>query len=391
MSPSKPGVYIRERAGRVPIIRGVSTSTAAFIGPSERGPLHTTVKVTSVREFRAHFGDYNPRMEVGYAMHQFFQNGGREAWFVRVGRRAGVADLVGNRRKKTGLYALDHVDSINLLCIPDISHLPESMMRRALASVTSYCERRRCFFLLDSPVGIRSVSGVRSWLQNLGRIRHPNVALYFPRVRIPDPHDRSRIRVVGSSGTVAGVFARTNATRGVWKAPAGTEAQLIGVVGLEQHPGYLDIDSLNALALNCLLALPKDGSVIWGARTLVGADHLGSDWKYVNVRRLYLFIEESIYRGTQWAVFEPNNESLWTSIRASITAFMKRLFRMGAFAGSTTRQAFFVKCDHETTTRDDMSQGIVNFVVGFAPLKPAEFLILKMSHHTASKGEGVRH
>jgi len=363
------------------IIQGVSTSTAGFIGTSERGPLHTAVRITSVREFRSHFGSYNPRMEVGYAVHQFFQNGGREAWFVRVERRASNADLVGNRRKKTGLYALEHVDSIDLLCIPEISSLPESMMRRALASVTSYCERRRCFFLLDSPVAINSVSAVRSWLQKLERLRHPNAALYFPRVRITDPDNRSRTRVVGASGAVAGVFARTDAAHGVWKAPAGTEAQLIGVVGLEQDPPYLDIDSLNALALNCLLALPKGGTVVWGARTLVGADHLVSEWKYVPVRRLALFIEESIYRGTQWTVFGPNDESLWASIRASITAFMDRLFRTGAFAGSTTRQAFFVKCDPETTTRDDITKGIVNFLVGFAPLKPAEFVILKMSQH----------
>jgi phage tail sheath protein FI len=179
-------------------------------------------------------------------------------------------------------------------------------------------------------------------------------------------------------GAVAGVFARTDAQRGVWKAPAGLAATLAGVPKLSVRLTDPEIGELNPLGVNCLRVAPAAGPVAWGARTLDGDDRLASEWKYIPVRRLALFIEESLYRGTQWVVFEPNDEPLWAQIRLNVGAFMRNLFRQGAFQGASPREAYFVKCDKESTTQNDINLGIVNIVVGFAPLKPAEFVILKI-------------
>jgi phage tail sheath protein FI len=164
----------------------------------------------------------------------------------------------------------------------------------------------------------------------------------------------------------------------VWKAPAGTEATLSGVAELSVNLTDQQNGLLNPLGVNCLRALRDVGRVVWGARTLVGSDRLASEWKYVPVRRTALYIEESLYRGTQWVVFEPNDEPLWAQIRLNVGAFMHGLFRQGAFAGTTPRDAYFVKCDRETTTSTDQNLGIVNILVGFAPLKPAEFVVIRI-------------
>ena len=164
----------------------------------------------------------------------------------------------------------------------------------------------------------------------------------------------------------------------MWKAPAGIEASLVGVPQLEVNLTDAENGELNPLGINCLRAFPVAGRVVWGSRTLRGADQLADEWKYVPVRRTALFIEESLYRGTQWVVFEPNDEPLWAQIRLNVGAFMHNLFRQGAFQGSTPRDAYLVKCDNETTTQNDINLGIVNILVGFAPLKPAEFVIIKI-------------
>ena len=184
------------------------------------------------------------------------------------------------------------------------------------------------------------------------------------------------LRSIGASGTVAGLFARTDATRGVWKAPAGTEARLENVQSLAYTLTDLQNGALNPLGVNCLRTFPVYSHICWGARTLDGADQLASEWKYIPIRRLALFIEESLFRGTKWVVFEPNDEPLWAQIRLNVGVFMNGLFRQGAFQGSTPQEAYFVKCDKETTTQADRNLGIVNIEVGFAPLKPAEFVVI---------------
>jgi len=205
-----------------------------------------------------------------------------------------------------------------------------------------------------------------------------NATIYFPRVIQPDPNRENQLDTFVPSGLIAGVMARTDANRGVWKAPAGLDAAINGIQGLQVNLTDPENGQLNPFGINCLRSFPVNGRVVWGARTMRGADQLADEYKYIPVRRTALFIEESLYRGTQWVVFEPNDEPLWAQIRLNVSAFMQNLFRQGAFQGKTPREAYFVKCDRETTTQNDINLGIVNVLVGFAPLKPAEFVIIKI-------------
>jgi phage tail sheath protein FI len=193
------------------------------------------------------------------------------------------------------------------------------------------------------------------------------------------------------SGTIAGIYADTDAQRGVWKAPAGIAATLSGSVGLagggSTTPITLtdsDSGNLNPLGVNCLRSFPVTGNVVWGARTMAGADLLESQWKYIPIRRLAYYIEQSLFQGTQWVVFEPNAEPLWAQIRLDVGAFMQTLFIQGAFQGTTPAQAYFVNCDSTTTTQTDIDNGIVNIVVGFAPLYPAEFVVITIQQISPS-------
>ncbi|MFY9824877.1 MAG: phage tail sheath C-terminal domain-containing protein [Thermoanaerobaculia bacterium] len=282
----------------------------------------------------------------------------------------------------TGIFALDKVSLFNILCLPRIArgdgdNAFTTGADTVISTATAYCDSRRAFLILDTPTGVNNLPQVKTWLSNHS-IRDKNVAFYFPRVEIADPLNDFRTRSFGASGTLAGLYARTDAGRGVWKAPAGTEAVLRGIQSLDYTMTDAENGALNPLAINCLRNFPVYGNVCWGARTLDGSDQQASEWKYVPVRRLALFLEESLYRGTQWVVFEPNDEPLWSQIRLNVGAFMHNLFRQGAFQGSSPREAYLVKCDRETTTQNDRDLGIVNIVVGFAPLKPAEFVIIKI-------------
>ncbi len=221
------------------------------------------------------------------------------------------------------------------------------------------------------------MEGAKSGVGEIGSTSK-NSALYFPRLRVRDPLRNNQLVDLVPSGAVAGIFARTDTQRGVWKAPAGLEATLVGVRELSVPLTDPENGQLNPLGINCLRSMPAVGPVVWGSRTMQGNDRLASEWKYIPVRRTALFIEESLYRGTQWVVFEPNDEPLWAQIRLNVGAFMHNLFRQGAFQGRSPRDAYLVKCDKETTTQNDINLGIVNVIVGFAPLKPAEFVIIKI-------------
>ena len=217
--------------------------------------------------------------------------------------------------------------------------------------------------------------------------RTSNAAIFFPRLYMPDPLDKNgKTRDFAPCGVVAGVISRTDSTRGVWKSPAGTEASLIGVTDVTVSLTNSENGDLNPLGINCLRVQGIYGPVVWGSRTLRGADNLTDQWKYLAVRRTALYIEESLYRGLQWVVFEPNDKPLWKQIRLNVGAFMQSLFLQGAFQGTTPKEAYFVKCDKETTTQTDINNGIVNIIVGFQPLKPAEFVILKIQQMA---GQGV--
>jgi phage tail sheath protein FI len=286
------------------------------------------------------------------------------------------ADVLGSEAGKTGLFALEKADLFNLLVIPPYTAAGD--VDAALwPQAAAYCERRRAMLLIDPPSGWTSKDAARDNVASIGSTSK-NAALYFPRILRPNPFHDNMLEAFAPSGAVAGVYSRTDASRGVWKAPAGLEATLNGVVDLSVPLTDPENGELNPLGINCLRIRPAVGPTVWGARTRQGDDRLASEWKYVPVRRLALYLEESLYRGLQWVVFEPNDEPLWAQVRLNVGSFLQVLFRQGAFQGSTPQQAYFVKCDRETTTQNDIDRGIVNIVVGFAPLKPAEFVILKL-------------
>lgn len=288
-----------------------------------------------------------------------------------------ATELRGNQLDKTGLYALEDVDIFNLLVIPEASL--QSGMIDVLTEALSYCQQRRAFMIIDVPENTISFVQAQQWAgSSASPLRARNSGLFFPRLRMPDPLNPSIQGTYGAAGALAGLFARTDAERGVWKAPAGTAATIVGATGLSYTLNDRENGTLNPLAINCLRTFPVIGTVSWGARTGRGADALADEYKYIPVRRLALFLEESLYRGTQWAVFEPNDEPLWAQIRLNLGAFMHTLFAQGAFQGKTPRDAYFVKCDKETTTQNDIDLGRVNIVVGFAPLKPAEFVVIQI-------------
>ncbi|MEV6693820.1 phage tail sheath C-terminal domain-containing protein [Micromonospora sp. NPDC051196] len=285
---------------------------------------------------------------------------------------------------KRGIRALDHADLFNLLCVPPYELDPDGGVAGAVESgvisaAAEYCQQRRAMLIVD-PVWTKkddAVTGAGDLTGSVGT-NSKNAAVFFPRLKQPNPLRDNQLESFAPCGAVAGAIARTDAQRGVWKAPAGLDAALVGVPAFEVPLTDAENGQLNPLGVNCLRTLPAAGQVVWGARTMQGNDRLASEWKYLPVRRTALFIEESLYRGTQWVVFEPNDEPLWAQIRLNVGAFMHDLFRRGAFQGQTPREAYLVKCDRETTTQSDVNSGIVNIVVGFAPLKPAEFVVIKL-------------
>ncbi|TQV82490.1 phage tail sheath family protein [Exilibacterium tricleocarpae] len=289
----------------------------------------------------------------------------------------------GFETTKQGLYALEDVDLFNLLCLPPYSGVdaagnPADIDKSLVAKANAYCEKRRALLLVDARSDWTDKDSAKQGITaGVGAVSK-NAAVFFPRLKQPNPLRDNQVEAFVPCGAVAGIMSRTDTQRGVWKAPAGIEATLRGVPELTVKLTDAENGELNPLGVNCLRSFPVIGRVVWGSRTLRGADILADDYKYIPVRRLALFIEESLFRGTQWVVFEPNDEPLWAQIRLNIGAFMHNLFRQGAFQGTTPSQAYFVKCDKETTTQNDIDRGIVNIVVGFAPLKPAEFVIIKI-------------
>ncbi len=282
-----------------------------------------------------------------------------------------------------GVNQLVHVDLFNLLCVPG------EVDPATIGALETFCTQHRAFMIVDcAPTdtfsSLQKSGGPNSSMTGTSGT---NAAFYFPWINAPDPLSQGSMGPFAPCGYVAGIYAATDGSRGVWKAPAGTAASLSGVIGPNIVLNDADNGFLNPVAVNCIRNFNVYGTVVWGARTLQGNDEIGSQWKYVPVRRLALYIEESLYRGTQWAVFEPNDEPLWASLRLNIGSFMQTLFRKGAFEGQTPQDAYFVKCDNETTTQADINLGIVNVLVGFAPLLPAEFVVIQiqqMAGQTAS-------
>jgi len=512
--PTYPGVYIEEIPSGVRTITGVATSITAFVGRARRGPTDEPVTVNNFGDFERVFGGLSADSALGFAVRDFYLNGGSQAVVVRLyhaeddaneratltvgalNLEAAYSGAWGNKLRarvdhdtrpplpdedpnslfnlsvrddetgqleqfrnvsitpghprqvdrvllnesslvrmtdalpgtrppehadpaagedvwgdntpptntnvadddaasdgtlledddyigpgketaKEGLFALGKADLFNILCIPPYLN-NGNVDASVITAAAKYCEDRRAVLIVDPPADWNDVADAIAGVAAGVGTRSKNAALFFPRLRQPNPLRDNQVEDFAPSGAVAGVFARTDASRGVWKAPAGLDATLVGVPQLSTPLSDPENGQVNPLGVNCLRAMPAVGPVVWGARTLQGDDRLASEWKYIPVRRLALYIEESLYRGTQWVVFEPNDEPLWAQIRLNLGAFMQNLFRQGAFKGKTPQEAYFVKCDAETTTQNDINLGIVNIVVGFAPLKPAEFVIIKL-------------
>jgi phage tail sheath protein FI len=503
-----PGIYIEELPSGVHPITGVSTSNTAFVDWFRRGPVGAPTRITSFTEFTRVFGGLHAQSEAGYAILQYFQQGGTVAWIVRLadagdtaaaldlkdgaatpkkaltvmaaspgawgsnlqvavtagtgtfsifvrevvsGRvvdaevfrnlvltagapnsavdvvnatsrlvrlaagvstaadpEAGAATPTGEpddsatpspwqpmttagadtpaatlatslgTKLETAMRTLVSIepDVFNLLCIPAMATLSAGDQKALVAAAATFCAAEHAFLLVDPPATTTTAAGAQA-LITTAFDPTKDAAAYYPRLLMPDPLAPGRRRNIGPSGVVAGTMARTDASRGVWKAPAGIDA-VVGGVDLAVAVTEADSASLNPVGINAFRSLPVIGNVVWGARTLFGADTRASEWKYVPVRRTALYLEQSLDAGLKWVVFEPNDEPLWSQIRLNVGAFMQDLFRKGAFQGTTPREAYFVGCDRTTTTQSDVDRGVVNILVGFAPLKPAEFVVIQI-------------
>ena len=310
--------------------------------------------------------------------------------------KAALADmLIGDPAAATGIYALDTIapDVFNILCIPAMANIDQAdpvgqaAYAKLLTVAGQFCRDHRAMLIVDPPAAWDDdttasplVTKMLAFAPALRSNVNTNAAVYFPRLVMSDPISGGT-KNVGPSGTLAGIWARIDASRGVWKAPAGTEATIGGarpVVTMNDAAS----DTLNPAGVNVLRTLPVFNNVTWGARTLDGADQIASQWKYIPVRRTALYIEESLRQGLQWVVFEPNDEALWAQLRLNVGSFMQNLFRLGAFAGVTPNEAFLVKCDSDTTTAYDISTGVVNILVGFQPVLPCEFVVIQIEQLT---------
>ena len=279
----------------------------------------------------------------------------------------------------TGVHLLDAVPTVNLLAVPGEAD-PDT-----IAQLQAYCVERKTFLIVDSAPDSTFATlqnGPDSQMTGANAI---NAAFYFPWLNALDAQ-QNITRPFPPSGFVAGLYAATDASRGVWRSPAGLRANLTGELGPVLGLTDPQIGVLSAHAVNCIRHIAQFGDVVWGDRTLAGSDQAASDWKYVSVRRLALYIEQSLYDGTQWAVFEPNNAQLWAQLLSSVGAFMQTLFVQGAFQGTTPAQAYFVKCDASNNPPSSIDQGVVNILVGFAPVKPAEFIVIQIQQMAGQTG-----
>jgi uncharacterized protein len=369
------GLGITASATIPPPISGAPTSIALLVGWSPSGPIDQALPVSSFLDYEQKFGGLDARSLLGYAVRHFFDNGGTHALVLRIVGAIAPTEPAFVQALNAAFAAdgpVDRIEFFNLICVPGLADAAATAMLQAQAAA------RRAFLIADCDERAQASTIAASVAAKTGA-NAANSALYFPWVIAPDPLQNGAPRALPPSGFVAGVLARIDAARGVWRRPAGGEADLKGATDLAVHLTDTQGESLNGQGINCLRQFPGRGVLVWGARTLDGSDARASEWKYVPVRRTALFLGESIWGGTEWAVFEPNDEPLWARLRLSVGNFMHGLFKHGAFQGNAPKEAYFVKCDRDTTTQDDIDRGVVNILVGFAPLKPAEFVVLTIA------------
>lgn len=370
-----PGVYVEEIEIGAKPIEGVSTSTLGFVGMAEKGDLDKPVLVTNWGQFVDQFGRYTSGApHLAPAVYGFFANGGSRAYVVRVADSATDGDYVGTDGgpgARTGLQTFNEIDEINIVCIPGAT---SSTVQKAMIT---HCESMKDRFCILDSAKDADMPAVQTQKGNVISERG-YAALYYPWIKVAiETIDSGKVKLIQDyvppSGYIAGIYARSDTERGVHKAPANEIIRGALDIKLAITKGEQDI--LNPLGIDCIRAFPGRGIRVWGART-TASDAL---WKYVNVRRLFLFLEESIDEGTQWVVFEPNDEKLWARVKQTVTQFLTRVWKDGALMGLTAEEAFFVKCDRTTMTQDDIDNGRLIVLIGVAPVKPAEFVIFRIA------------
>jgi phage tail sheath protein FI len=366
-------------------IEAVATAVAAFVGLAPEGPVGRPRLVTSGSLYDLVFGGLWADSHLGFAVHDFFRHGGSHAVIVRTDPSLDLGNGQLRALRSLGARASSSqatVDPVSLIVVPPAADLPGGTWAGPAPDVRSEsvaaAERIGALAVLDAPSewtsAAAAIAGIGS--SDFASLRRPNAALYFPRVEAVDPLTGST-RTMPASGAIAGVMARNDATRGIWTAPAGEEAGL-DVAGLSVQVSPAEIDILNGLQVNTLRTV-LDRHIVWGARTLADISVGDSDWKYVPVRRLALQVEHSLRRGLRWAAFEPNDQSLWAQVSDAVEEFLQRLFRRGALAGATPREAYFVRCGlGSSMTQADLDQGRIIVEVGIAPLRPAEYVIIRI-------------
>jgi phage tail sheath protein FI len=397
---SAPGVYIEEKSGPK-TIQPVGTSVAAFVGQAPDAGAHPgeAVAVNNWSQFRTEFAaaDALNSTALSHAVNGFFLNGGSRCFIVNVGDADAIA---GNDRPRTGLKLLEENDEVSIVAAPGridpashealVAHcealadrvcildLPDVKNTELLKAVETVPIPK----LKDKDTMAGGAGGSSDASKAAGNAR-PRVSpggfstAYFPNIFVADAiHPNLPPTAVSPSGHIAGIWARTDGTRGVHKAPAN--APVAGALNLTYRVTSAEQGDLNSKGINCIRFFSNEGTLVWGGRTLAEES---SEWRYVNVRRLLIMIEQSIKRNTRWVVFEPNDRTLWKSVRSEISSFLSNVYRDGALMGATPEEAFFVKCDEETNPQASIDLGQLVAVIGVAPVKPAEYIIFKIGQN----------
>lgn len=401
-----PGVYVEEISTGARPIEAVGTSTAGFLGvaPDRDARVDTPVAIHNWSEFRKEFAaTTDGPTPLSHAVYGFFLNGGQRCYVLNVGG----AETLAESGRQRGIAGFESYDDIAIVAAPGYSTVSDYEV------LLEHCERQEDrVAILDAPLEVDSVNRLKEVARAgdsaperrrkkdeaasdapdggepaaragpaAGGLRPRQSdrgfgAFYFPWIRVRDPQNPKEHVAVPPSGHLAGVYARTDATRGVHKAPANEAIR--GALDLTYRVTRQEQAGLNKAGVNCIRFFPQEGIRVWGARTLAAS---ASEWRYLNVRRLFNMIEQSIVRNTRWVVFEPNDATLWKSIRRDVSAFLTVLWRGGALFGATPEEAFFVQCDEETNPPEVVDQGMVVIEIGVAPVKPAEFVVFRVGQH----------
>ena len=361
-----PGVYIEETSTKKPI-EGVGTSVAGFIGLAPTGPFNVSKSVTSISEFLDVFGESEEMLYLQYAVHCFFEQGGERCYVVRSsGDDARAINLA--------LHSFDEVRDVNLLAIPD------AQGREIVTQLAEYCERRRdCFFIADPPKECRlKGKGEASLLDFKANLHSSFGALYYPWIQITNPSSGNKTLItVPPSGAVAGLYSLNDADLGIHTSPAGQRTGTLAIADdVEELLNEKDFDFLTNVGINPIRKFSDNGVIVWGGRTMAASTE--QEFKYVSVRRLTIFIEESIKRGLQWVVFEPAGQTLWQQVKMIVATFLMMLWRNGALQGSKPEEAFFVKVDEENNPEYLIQEGALVMLIGIAAIKPAAFIQIKI-------------